>query len=336
MYWNPRIVLPYQRHFNFINGERSIGKTYNTEMFFIEKYLERKDEFVYLVRTQDEKKNGILKDAFAKVINNHFSDYDFDFTNDTMTIENNDGVIETVGHCLALSEYQKVKKMSFPNVKYLMFDEYMLESGGRYFNGWKEPDVFLNLYHTIDREEDRVICFLLGNTTTFYNPYHMHPAFNIPHISPGEIWKGKNVLFQWAVKDEELKDQKKNNKFLEMVQGTTYDKYANKGNYIEDKGTFIKQRPEYARHIFVIQYLDKNFGVWYSDRTNEYFIDEKHDPFCRLQFALSTDDHNDTNFFTRGKDSLIATLLKNYKRGNVKFASMKVKKMLENQLYRLL
>lgn len=60
-YWNIKTYLPYQRNFNFINSERTIGKTYTAQGFFLERAINKGEETIYIVRTQDEKKNGVLQ-----------------------------------------------------------------------------------------------------------------------------------------------------------------------------------------------------------------------------------------------------------------------------------
>ena len=63
IHWNIYDVLPYQRNFNLINSERSIGKTFTTLFYFIDKCITKKLEFVYITRTKEEKQENAL-DAF--------------------------------------------------------------------------------------------------------------------------------------------------------------------------------------------------------------------------------------------------------------------------------
>ena len=65
-YWDINKILCFNRCFNLINGERSIGKSYTTQKFFIKRAIEKGQEFVYIVRTQDEKKKGILHPPLKK------------------------------------------------------------------------------------------------------------------------------------------------------------------------------------------------------------------------------------------------------------------------------
>lgn len=343
-YWDIRKILPYQRNFNFINAERSIGKTYSTEKFLVQKALDTGCEFVYLVRTQDEKKKGILGSSFEKVLMQEFPNKSIECTSEEMIliVEDEDGnVIEkrTLGYCLALSEAVKIKRRSFPKVKYLMFDEYMLESkqGGQYVNGWKEPDLFLSIYHTIDREEDRVMCFILGNNTAFYNPYHLHKAFRIPNIAKGSIWTSENVLFQWAVSTNELQEQKSKCKFLKMIDDTDYGMYAKKGDYVDDNVNFVEKLSTTSRYAMTLEYQGSKFGVYNDFKNGVLYISDKVDPSCKLNYALTIDDHKENTLLTKSTNvTQLKWLANNFKLGNVRFVSMDVKIKCEKAIALLL
>ena len=338
-YWDINYILPFNRCFNFINGERSIGKSYTTQKFIIKRALERGQEFVYIVRTQDEKKKKILETAFEKVTQKVFGNIDFNYSTEEMwqEYENEDGLKEhkTLGYCIALTEYIKIKKRSFPNVKYIMFDEYMLEENQviSYVNGWNEPDLFLSIYHTIDRESDRVICFLLGNNTSFYNPYHMHKAFNIPHINKGQIWHSENVLFQWATSTAELKKEKAKSKFVKMIESTKYGDFSVNGQYVDDNTEFVEKRPANTLHNFSFSDNNETYGVWCSKEKGKIYVSDKYDPSCKLNFAFNLNDHKENTLLTKDKNNtLLKWFAKNFKMGNVKFETMEIKKKTEEAI----
>lgn len=333
MYWDINKILPYQRNFNFINGERSIGKTYTTQKWVINKCLRTHKEFVYIVRTQDEKKSGVFALAFEKVLLKEFPQYEFKFSAEMCTCEK-----ETLGYCIALSESQKVKKRSFPLVDYIIFDEYMLEEGSRsnYVSGWNEPDLFLSIYHTIDREEDRVKCFLLGNNTSFYNPYHLHPAFKIQPIKQGGIWTGPNVLYQWAVGDKDLKKKKSKSAFVNMIDGTKYGDFAKEGNYIEDNSVFLGKHSGNSIYIMTLETNGRSFGV-YSDRDNGQVVVSNHiDPSCPYRYAITLKDHTENTMLTKMRDGHIKWLSRAFKVGIVRFESMEIKRFTEEAFEKIM
>lgn len=330
-YWDITKILPYQRHFNLINGERSIGKTYTCQKYFLKKALEKGEEFVYLVRTKTEKGSGAFEMAFNKVCKKEFPGIVFNFTIESLETEDH----LQLGYCYALSEYQSVKKRSFPNVRWLLFDEYMIEenTGLRYFNGWKEPNIFLNLYHSIDREEDRLTCFLLGNNTSFYNPYHLHPAFKIPFVKKGEIWVSDNVLFQWAEASDDLKKKRNQNKFLTMVESTDYGKYAVHGDYKDDNVSFISERSDDAKLIYIMIYNGEKFGVWFSQKESLLYVSSKYDPNLPNQFAFTVQDHVPGSWLAVKSSALPLTFTKDmFKKGYIRYENMEIKKKTEGAI----
>lgn len=331
-YWNIFEVLTKQRNFMLINGERGIGKTYTAQKWILDKCIKRNKEFIYITRTINEKTDNVFQKAHEKVERNEFPDNEFKWSIDTLRIDD-----ETRGWCIALSESQKIKKRSFPSVDYILFDEYMLEDASRssYVSGWSEPDLLLSIYQTVDRDEDRVKCFMLGNNTSFYNPYHLHPAFNIRPVKPGGIWMSKNVLYQYAVATSDVKDKKAKSKFGEMITGTKYGDYANDGKYIEDEESFIGQHDGKSIYQFTIIINGVSFGVYNAPHKGYVYISEKTDPSNPFIYALTLEDHRENTLLTKAQTPYIKWLSRAIKAGAVRYESMLIKKMCEKVLYTL-
>lgn len=328
-------ILPYQRAFNFVNAIRSIGKTYGSYYYFIKDWKENGNEFVAICRTQEEKKQGYLQKAVQKVLLNEFPEmYNATDEKDKPLLKYNsdqftyDGVV--VGRCIALSEAVKIKKNAYPLVKWMFFDEYAIEEdnqAARYINGWNEPDLLLSIYHTIDREEDRVICFCMANNISAYNPYHLHPAFKIPYTDPGKTYKSKNVFFENAVPSEELKAEKTKSRFLEMIEGTTYGDMATGGKYIYDSDALVMDMPlDQCIPFCTLIYNGKKYGLWRSKQNTNLLVSDKINPTIPSKYALTqTDMTEDTQLAQRhfGKLGYFSTV---FKMGYVRFSSMEVKK----------
>lgn len=333
MYWNIKKILPYQRHFNFINSIRNVGKSYTTCGFFIERYLKFGEQFMLVVRTQNEKQDNALYDWVAKVMLREYPDIRFICDKNKMywVKDKKKEYWETMGHCVALSETIKIKKKAFPLVKWMVMEEYMLEPkySDLYVKGWKEPDLLLNLYHTVDREEDRVVCFLLGNNTAFYNPYHLHKAFMIPPVEPGGIWTGKNVLFQFATPSEELVKKKNDCMFLSMIDGTEYAEYAKEGNYVGDNTSFVEEKSNRAIYVFSFKCDSGVFGVWSDYNTAFAYISYKQNATNGYCLSIGKLEDEGDMIGTR-HNSLFKWLGDKYKRGLVKYESMEIKLKVEN------
>lgn len=336
-YWNIYEILPYQRNFNFINGPRSIGKTYTCQKYVLDRCITNGWEFIYITRTKDNKTSGIFPSTFEKVISQEFSEIEFKFTTESLDMIVDDDSHINLGYCIALTEYQKIKPRSFPNVRFIIFDEYMLEesSFNRYINGVKEPDLFLSIYHTVDRERDIVKCFLLGNNTSFYNPYHMHKAFRIPYIDDGKIWYNKFVLYQRAKPSEELKECKEKSSFWKMINDSDYGKFANSGNFTEDKYDFIQQLSSNTRYIMTILYNNYEIGVYLDNENNKAICSQKIDPYCRCIYALTLDSYNE-NALLNHNVGLLKWLSDRFKKGLVYFDCMETKQIAQEAIYKLL
>lgn len=330
-YYTINHLYPYGRNFNFVNGIRSIGKTYGTYLDIIGRCMKEKSEFVSICRTQDEKKRGYLEKAVKKVIQNEFPQLlekegkYLQFSTEEMIVGGN-----VVGRCIALSEAVKIKKEGFPNVKYLIFDEYSIEEDNiaqRYVNGWQEPDLLLSIYHTIDREEDRVIAFLLGNNISAYNPYHLHPAFRIPYVEPGKIWKSENVLFENAAISVALREKKNKSRFINMIRGTQYGDMADGGKYIYDSDNLVEDISlEECYPFCTLVYNKRKYGVWKYPKQNLILISDKINPTYKVVQAVTTADvSNDVPLITRhyGRAGFISTV---FKMGLLRFNSMETKK----------
>lgn len=333
-YWNIKEILPYQRNFNFINCIRNNGKTYTTLGFFIDRYLSRREQFIYILRTVDEKKKNGFSKAFEKVIAKEFPEHKFEFSTDTLMLEG-----DVVGHCRALSEAIKVKKESFPFVRWGVMDEYMLEQKhwDSYVKGWSEPDLLLNLYHTIDREEDRVTFFLLGNNTAFYNPYHLHPAFMIPPVQPGQIWYNKNVLFQWVVPTEEKKQMQEECKFVQMIKGTSYSQYAIEGNYLGDNDDFVEERPNDAVLTMYFRLHGENFAVWNSYKMGIAYITKHNGGMIRkYTFAITKEDISPSCRILARDNAFYKWLKRMLLNGKIYYEDMEVKLKVQIELYKIM
>lgn len=319
MYWDIKKILPYQRIFNFINGPREIGKTYSSLIWFIKQAITKNKQFIYVCRTQDEKKHGVLKRATEKVCKNEFPDLQITGDNQTLFLNK-----IPIAQCVALSEYKKIKKFSFPNAYYILMDEYMIEDRyGGYVNGWNEPDLFLSLYQTIDRGEDRVKCFLLGNNTSFYNPYHLHPAFNIPFINPGEIWKSKTTLFQWAVPSQELTAHLNNLSFTKAVKNTNYGKYAIQGQYVNDNPAFIQPLTNKSKPLFSVFFNGVYYGI-FQNLDYSFTVSKKFDKNV-IVFTLSPNDMKENMILVKGKSIYLERFVTFFKQSRVYFDSMTTK-----------
>ena len=164
-----------------IYGERSNGKTYSTIEYCLTKFFESGDEFAYIRRWDDDikgtkgeslfnshVKNGLIsklsKGRYNSIIYRGRSYYLAKLDKEGGTKEVSD---TPFAYAFALTMSEHYKGLSYPNIKNIIFDEFMTR--GTYL-----PDefiIFQNMLSTIIRLRDDVNIFMLGNTVNKYNPY---------------------------------------------------------------------------------------------------------------------------------------------------------------------
>lgn len=334
MYIDPAKVFSYGRRWIFINSKRGTGKTYSFQKYMLHDCIKRGVQILQIYRTQRDQESDACQ-TYAKVLMNEFPAYQSRITAQGIDLNLGDDETprwQTVVQAVAMSAFQRVKKRSFPLIKYMLFDEYIIESlsDARYIKGNKEPDILLNLYDTVDRRENRVFVVCLGNTASFYNPYHMHPAFHIMR-DPGEgnIYKTEFVLFinykpprDWATKQD-------SNPFVRMISGTSYGDYAADGKYIEDSSDFIESRPERCKPCYNLACGSAVYGVW--DDTNLYYISDKYDPGVT---TISCDQaaHTEANVY---RDTTLRDLGMMWAYGFIRFDNPRIKAAMMPVLYDL-
>ena len=121
IYYDYNKIMSYNAFLNFLHGERGVGKTYGISKFVVKQFIKNNDEFAYIRRFKTELKEA-APNFFNPLINNK------EFTNQLSNKGNKfycDG--KTCGYAMTLSTAQNLKSSNFEKVKYIIFDEYLIE-----------------------------------------------------------------------------------------------------------------------------------------------------------------------------------------------------------------
>ena len=169
-YWDIWNVLSVEARYYVIFGERSNGKTYGTLEYCLEEYFKNGDEFAYIRRWDEDLvgkkgeslfnahiKNGVIK-KLSRGRYNHiiYKSRAYYFAN----IDDEGKVIADArpfAYAFALTQSEHYKSNSYPNIKNIIFDEFLTR--GAYL-----PDefvIFQNVLSTIIRLRDDVKIFML-------------------------------------------------------------------------------------------------------------------------------------------------------------------------------
>lgn len=306
MWYTPNRQLTYNRIFNFAVGVRGGGKTFNSLKHAIEKFLKDGSEFIYLRRRvvdlddacsgskgsgdlfADIRAKGYFKEHELKVVSDKSGGYNFYC----------DGKV--MGYGKALSTSASRRSTSKPNVKRLLFDEFLIDdtagSTQRYLKD--EFFVFSNFYETIARGRDIPVLFI-GNAFSMVNPYFLALNIRINDVEDNKIYKGKS----WTVvfwKDKEFIAEREKTQFFQATVGTKFSEHAFGNTFYLDRDDFIKKRTKDSEHQFSLVYLGKTYGVWVDWDKGCYYVSSKGANTSREKtISLSLSDNKPNNVSIR-------------------------------------
>lgn len=158
-------------------GERSNGKTYGALNQALDDYAVDSSEFVYLRRYDLDVQAGKLTQLFSAhkkngELSGRFEFDDIDYRSGVFTLCKREGgkVIKDdkpIGYGMSLTSMEHFKSLSYPNIRNIIFDEFMSRTG--YLTG--EFELFQNVISTLVRQRDDVRIIMLANTVNKSNPY---------------------------------------------------------------------------------------------------------------------------------------------------------------------
>ena len=170
-------VRKIQADWLLLLGERSNGKSYCIKSLLLTECYKHKREFIYLRRFDLDIKDSVAVHYFSdmpvyEITNGEYSCVDvFRKTIYFANINEETGKIvrgQKIGYCHALSGAEHYKSLSFPNVDFIDFEEFISVDGHYLFN---EPDKLQHYVSTIFRHK-RGKVYLVGNTISRICPYY--------------------------------------------------------------------------------------------------------------------------------------------------------------------
>lgn len=333
LWWNPTRTASYNCLFNFIVGNRGAGKTYGALKRNLERFLRSpkyaRHQFIYMRRLKEElrklttSQNGRLFDAVQR----EFPDHELRAEGDTLYCDK-----EICGYGVALSTASKLKSDSFPKVREIIFDEFIIDNVKTYHYLPDEVRKFQDAYETIARpgnDETRpdVLVWFLSNAVTINNPYFSE--FHLSSPVNGDIQRfgrTKDILVQ-NVANELLIERKKNTRFGKMIAGSKYSEYAYDNQWLMDDSRFVEKKTQRSVYYMSLRYMDTWLGIWYDQLQMLFYVSLDYDPQYPVQYSATTDDHQpNTMLFRRSRSQpYIRHLLDAYDAGCMRYESVKLK-----------
>lgn len=319
MFYDISKILTYNAYFNFLIGERGVGKTFSAKKFVINKYIRKKEQFIYLRRYKTETDKA--KKTFFGDIAHIFPDHSFNNKGDSFLIDD-----EVAGFALSLSTANILKSVCFNNVSTIIFDEFIIDKGCYHYLS-SEVTSFLEFCETVFRLRDNVRVLFLANAISQTNPYFLYFDISPSNLNSDiKIYKNGLILFQ-LMQNTDYRIKKRSSKFGRLVANTEYSNYAIDNTFLRDNNNFIAKKSGNCSFSFAFIYMDQTFGVWCNYNEGRIYISEdfvKNSPYI---FATTIQNHKPNTLLLKNarKYSCWSNLINQFKIGNVYFESIKIK-----------
>lgn len=326
-WYSPNRLLSHNAFINFVMSPRGNGKSYSAKKLIIKNYLKDGSQAVYVRRTKVEIDE--VKDTYWNDIGEEYPDLDF-------KVEGYIGYIngDEVVHFIPLSTSTNKKSASYPKVKWIIFDEYIITKTtyNRYLKN--EMTLLLDLIETVGRARN-IRVLLMANSVSFVNP--LFSFFDIVPKEGQRFSKYKDGLIcveQFT--SHVFMEEKKKTPFGRLIEGTNYSKYAIENEVLEDTNDFIKER-EGAKYKFLacFKYEDFKIGVWENVENNELFCDERIDEDNVNKFAMLLEELEEGYLYYKGYRNVNLRIIKIKKsaiQGNLYFCSQEIKKIMQDRV----
>lgn len=332
MFYSYNRILSYNAFLNFLIGERGVGKTYGAVKFVTKEFIKKGHEFVYLRRYKSDLKKSIPTLFTSLISNNEFPDNKLSFKGTNLLIDD-----KIAGYGFTLSTAQDLKSANFDKVKYIIFDEFIIDEGTKKYYLNNEVEVFLNLLETISRLRNTKV-FLLGNAGNLVtNPYFIYFDLTIPTQSDIRTFKDGLILLQY-MKNEEYRKEKEKSLIGRLTKGTNFEKYAyqNQDTHLNDN--FIEKKKGTSHFNFAVIYNNFTFGIWFDYKEGKIYVSKDYIKNNYNNFALTTRDHNENTMLMKSinKYNCWRKFIDNYELGNVRFETQEIKAMFSEIINKIL
>lgn len=290
MWYDPAITLSHNCLFNFVLGARSAGKTFNTILYGFNKFKKTMDslspyEIAYVRRYKPETKATKPKLMSAIATEGYMDGYEYRVNGDTGLINKKPFV-----HFFTLSTAAGLKSVPYPNVKLIIFDEFLIDSHMIHYIP-NEVELFFELYRTIARQRDVPVLFL-ANSISQSNPYFLKLGIKPTNKEFAKVKNpdGSKDILLHLFKDSAQIDASKQSRFGRIIAGTNYADYSIDNNFWMDNDNFIEKRSPKSSLKFCFRYLGKTYSVWSDITGGKVYIEGKGNVQSQVTYVFTKAD----------------------------------------------
>lgn len=328
-------LLSYNGVYNHAVGGRGIGKTYGAKKKVTRAAIKSgfndgeekapgfaNEQFIYLRRYKKELQ--IARDTFFSDYQKEFPYYDFRTTGyeaqcaPVSTRDEKKRKWYTIGYFIALSVAQTYKSASFPLVKTIIFDEYIIEKGSIHYLP-DEAKVFNNFFSTVDRYKDKTRVLFLANSVSITNPYFIEYKIEPAKADESGIIKSfNNFMIVHIIDSEQFANEVYQTRFGAFIQGTEYGDYAVGNEFFDNNEMLLGGKIPTAMYLYTLETRGATFSVWYDTATAMFYAQTGR-PGNEIKLTMIPErmDHDKT--LVSFSDKSIARLRTAYRHGNMRF-----------------
>jgi hypothetical protein len=319
-YYSYSKLLSYNATYNLLIGNRGQGKTFGAKLKALKDGIYKGDMFIYLRRYKDEL--ATAKRTFFADIEKKFPKHDFRVCSDkaqwSLVSERESKKREwfTIGYFVALSQAQNYKSASFPIVKTIIFDEFIIEKSATHYLP-DESTIFNNFYSTVDRWLDKTRVFFLANSVSIMNPYFI--AWNIvPQPGQDFIIKNKGFVVCHIADNKEFNEEVYETNFGKFIKDSEYADYAVENTFADNTEQMLKLKDTKARYLFTLECRTGQFSIWYNIFSSYYWIQKKL-PREQEIYTLVSDKMTNEKMLLSFTDRPLANLRTAFRQGSMSF-----------------
>lgn len=314
IYYDINKTLSKQRLFSFVIGARGCGKTYAFKKRAITNFLKTGAQFIYIRRYETEFPAAEIRNFFDDIAC-EFPDHDFVAGKGLFKIDN-----MIAGWYIPLSKAKMLKSIPFPNVSFICFDEFIIETGMHHYLP-NEVTSFFECYSTISRDRDVPVLFM-SNAITMSNPYFVY--FDIKFEKEQTTYLTEFISVE-IIKNQSFEDHMKSTKFGRMLAGTTYGEYALSNKFLLDTDSFIEPMDGPCSYLATFVMDDKDIGFYVNNECNKWYLSFKIDKTCNYRYTINVTSHTEQTVLAAKNNIAISTMINKFCQGLLRFETQQVK-----------
>lgn len=235
-YYTAKHLLSKGALFNFVESDRSDGKTFDIKTRTLYDKKEKGLISIYMRRFKSEIDEGLYSNFFGQVLGDDnpekekyrkdFEGWEFKGSRKGVQCKRpNSDKWEWIVFFVPLTMSGKLKSTFdsyVSQIETINFDEY-IPLDDRYAHN--EMTLLLEFWKSIDRDRDKVQLIILGNRLTPYNPFcdYFNLSFQLTQDKIRTYRDGTLAIQIYSSKEHRA--QREKSKFSKLVEGTEYDEY---------------------------------------------------------------------------------------------------------------